>query len=81
MDIVPVENIPESGISDANGVLVKRGDKLKFLYGIPAVEVIAIVDYRNGLYTANTPNNDPLSCTLENLRPLVGDFTIHVEVE
>ena len=63
-----------STIEDINAVLVKDCDIVRFTYN--AVQVDAPVYYNNGMFGANAPDNNPMSCPLSELGSLVGDFLI-----
>ena len=65
-----------SKIIDINEVEVKEGDIVHFSYGIPPISVNAEIIEREGKLVASTPNHNPLSCFLNQLEELVGEFEI-----
>jgi len=65
-----------SKIVDINEVEVKEGDIVHFSYGIPPVSVNAEITSREDKLIVETPNHSPLSCFLNQLEELVGEFEI-----
>ena len=65
-----------SEVEDKTGTLVKEGDSLSFCYGLPSYDVILEVVVKNDKFFAVAKDNDPLSCNLDELKILVGEFEI-----
>lgn len=71
-----LENRQVSEAKDKTGTLVSEGDLLSFSYGLPSYDVIQEVTIINEKFVAVSKNNDPLSCLLDELKILVGEFEI-----
>ncbi len=59
---------------DDDGVAVKEGDRVSFSYGIPPMRVEGPVIELDGILWVKTPEHQPTSCRLDQLREFVGGF-------
>lgn len=63
---------------DDDGVRIKQGMWVSFCYGIPPVYVRGLVGRdKKYVLTVLTPDHNPKSCRLSELREFVGSFYRH----
>ncbi len=59
---------------DMEGIEVRAGDKIAFVYGIPPIRVEGMLSEREGKLIMPTPNHTPKEATLAQLRYHCGGF-------